>query len=46
MKKLKGVLGVILLVIIDQVTKVLAQTNLQDKKPIVILKNIFRTTIS
>lgn len=41
MKNIKGILGVILFIMIDQVTKYLAQINLQNKKPISVIKNVF-----
>lgn len=42
MKKLLGLLIVVLMVIFDQVTKILAQTNLQNKDPIDIIDNVFQ----
>lgn len=42
MKKLRGIIAVILLVILDQVTKILAKGRLEFGESIVIIKKVFR----
>lgn len=42
MKKLSGILGVLLLVGVDQVTKYLAKINLENANPFVIIKGVFQ----
>jgi signal peptidase II len=42
MKKITGLLGVVLLVVIDQITKFLAITHLQNKEPIIIIKDVLK----
>jgi lipoprotein signal peptidase len=42
MKKIKAVIWVIILLVLDQVTKFLAKNGLQGNEPFVIIKNVFQ----